>query len=78
MMKEMRKVVSEYRETVKLHTQRVNRLHTVYEHCGITDMKRCDLKTRTNREKNVVLLPPFFCKFSLNFSSKTPTLILFI
>ena len=55
-MKEMRKVVSEYRETVKFHTQRVNRLHTVYEHCGITDMKRSDLKTRTNREKNLELL----------------------
>ena len=55
-MKEMRKVVSEYREIVRLHTQRVNRLHTVYEHCGITDMKRCDLKTRTNREKNLGLL----------------------
>ena len=55
-MKEMRKVISEYREIVRLHTQRVNRLHTVYEHCGITDMKRSDLKTRTNREKNLGLL----------------------
>lgn len=55
-MKEMRKVVSEYREIVRLHTQRVNRLHTVYEHCGITDLKRCDLKTSANREKNLGLL----------------------
>lgn len=55
-MKEMRKVISEYRETVKLHTQKINRLHSVYEHCGITDLKRSDLNSKTNREKNLELL----------------------
>ena len=55
-MKEMRKVISEYKETVKLHTQKINRLHAVYEHCGITDLKRSDLKTKTNRENRIELL----------------------
>lgn len=55
-MKEMRKVISEYRESVKLHTQKINRLHAVYEHCGITDLKRSSLSSKTNREKNLELL----------------------
>lgn len=55
-MKEMRKVISEYAELTKNRTQKINRLHSVYEHCGITDLKRSDLKTKTNREKNLELL----------------------
>lgn len=55
-MKEMRKVISEYRETVKLRTQKINRLHAVYEHYGITDLKRSDLGTKTNRENRIELL----------------------
>lgn len=52
-MKKARKILSEYEEIVELHTQRINRLHSVYEHCGITDLKRSDLKTKTNRENNL-------------------------
>ena len=55
-MKEMRNVMSEYREIVKFRTMKINRLHSVYEHAGITDLKRSDLKTKTNREKNLKLL----------------------
>jgi len=55
-MKEMRKLISEYKENVKLHTQKINRLHSVYEHCGITDLTKSSLKTKENREKNLELL----------------------
>ena len=55
-MKEMRKVISEYKEVVRFRTQKINRLHSVYEHCGITELKRSDLGTKTNREKNLELL----------------------
>ena len=55
-MEEMRKVISEYREIVQARTQKINRLHSVYEHSGITDLKTSDLKTKTNREKNQKLL----------------------
>ena len=55
-MEEMRSLISEYREITKIRTKEVNRLHSVYEHAGITDLKRSDLKTKTNREKNLELL----------------------
>lgn len=52
-MEMMRKVISEYREIVRSHTQKINRLHGVYEHAGFTDLKKSDLKTKTSREKNL-------------------------
>lgn len=55
-MKAMRSVMSEYREIAKFRTMKINRLHSVYEHAGITDLKRSDLKTKINREKNLNLL----------------------
>ena len=55
-MKEMRKVISEYKEIVKNRTQKINRLHSVYEHCGYVDLKRSDLGTKTNRKKNLSIL----------------------
>lgn len=55
-MKEMRKVISEYKEVVKMRTQKINRLHGVYEHAGLTDLKKSDLETKAGRGKNLLRL----------------------
>lgn len=54
--KERRKILSEYREIVETRAMHLNRLQGVFEHNGITDMKRSDIKTKKNRERNVQLL----------------------
>jgi transposase len=51
-----RALSSEVRSKRKLRNILVNRLHSLFVREAITDMKRKDLKNRTNREENIALL----------------------
>jgi predicted RNA binding protein with dsRBD fold (UPF0201 family) len=51
-----RALSSEVRNKRKLRNMLVNRLHSLFVREAITDMKRKDLKNRTNREENIALL----------------------
>ena len=46
---EWRKLVSEYKSLKEDRTRESNRLHALFVQCGITTMKRSNLKTATNR-----------------------------
>ena len=47
-----RKIMSEWQFVKDDRTQKVNRLHSVFERCGLTDLTRADLKTRAGRERS--------------------------
>lgn len=54
--KRQRKIMSEYSSLQKERTSKINRLHSVFEHSGFTNIKKPDLKTSASRNKCVEIL----------------------
>ena len=46
-----RKLISEYKALVDDRTREINRLHALFVQCGITTMRRTDLKTAASRQE---------------------------
>lgn len=46
-----RRLISEYDSLKRDRTQEINRLHALFLQCGITEIKRSELKTEKNRNK---------------------------
>jgi transposase len=55
-----RRLVTEQEHWSKTRTKSINRLHSLFVHAGITDVKKSKLRTATNREKAVSLLSEEF------------------
>lgn len=54
--KRQRKIISEYSSLQKERVNKINRLHAVFEHCGLTDVKKNDLKYTKRRSGKIKLL----------------------
>lgn len=54
--KRQRKIISEYSSLQKERVNKINRLHVVFELCGLTDVKKNDPKhkNRIYRIKNMI------------------------